>query len=503
MNNDHILPLLIALPLGAAFLIVLVGRLRESLSDLLATLVTAILVVCSLQLLGSDPQVYHMGGWGPPLGINLVSDPLSTLLLIVISGVSLLVCIYSIIYMTGYTNKPKYYGLLMLMIAGMNGVVLTGDLFNMYVFLEIAAIASYALVAFGTEHEELEASFKYLVLGSIASSFILFGIALMYSATGTLNLADISNIISQRGGLNSVMTFATALFIGGFGVKAAMVPFHAWLPDAHPSAPAPISAMLSGLLIKALGAYALIRLFYNVIGINPTYSALFIVLGLVSMIVGGLLAAGQWDFKRLLAYSSVSQMGYIVLALGIATPLAIVGGLFHLLNHGIFKSLLFLCSGAVERNTGTRDMRQMGGLCHRMPVTATTCAVGSLSISGIPPFNGFWSKLIIIIAAVQAEDKFGSWAYVIAALTVLGSFITLVYYVKVQRYVLFGKLPERLQKLREVPAAMCLALVVLALLCVAVGICCPFVLEKLIYPARDIVINKAAYTDLVDLVLMR
>ena len=398
--------------------------------------------------------------------------------------------------MAGYTDKPKYYGLLMLMIAGMNGVVLTGDLFNMYVFLEIAAIASYALVAFGTEHEELEASFKYLVLGSVASSFILFGIALMYSATGTLNLADISSIISEKG-LNSVMTFATALFIGGFGLKAAIVPFHAWLPDAHPSAPAPISAMLSGLLIKALGVYALIRLFFNVIGMNPTYSAVFIVLGLVSMIVGGLLAVGQWDFKRLLAYSSVSQMGYIVLALGIATPLAIVGGLFHLLNHSIFKSLLFLCSGAVERNTGTRDMRQMGGLCHKMPVTATACAIGSLSISGVPPFNGFWSKLIIIIAAVQATDKFGFWAYVIAAVTVLGSFITLVYYVKVQRYVLFGKLPEKLQNLREVPAAMCIGIAVLALLCVVIGIWCPFVLESLIYLARDVVLDKAAYVGLV------
>ena len=499
MNNNHVLPLFIAMPLGAAFLIVLVGRLRESLSDLLAVLVTAVLTVLSLYALGMTPQAYHMGGWRPPLGINLVSDPLSTLLLIIINAVSFLVCIYSITYMTGYTDKPKYYGLLMLMIAGMNGVVLTGDLFNMYVFLEIAAIASYALVAFGTEHEELEASFKYLVLGSVASSFILFGIALMYSATGTLNLADISKIITGKG-LNSVMTFATALFIGGFGLKAAMVPFHAWLPDAHPSAPAPISAMLSGLLIKALGVYALIRIFYSVIGVNATYSVILICLGILSMVVGVILAVGQWDFKRLLAYHSISQMGYVMLGVGIGSPLALAGGLFHLLNHSMFKSLLFLCSGAVEYSTGTRQLKKLGGLWYRMPVTGATCSVASLSISGVPPFNGFWSKLLIIVGAVQAADRFGPWAYLLAAITVLVSFLTLVSFVKVQRYVLFGGLSERLQKIKEVPAAMCIALIVFAILCLGLGIFCPFVLKSLIDPARDIVLNRASY---IDLVLMR
>ena len=496
MNDNNVLPLFIAVPLGAAFLIVLLGKLRESVSDLLAVLTTALLTVFSLYTLTLEAQIYRMGSWAPPIGINLVSDPLSTLLLIIINGVSFLVCIYSITYMTGYTDKPKYYSLLMLMIAGMNGVVLTGDLFNMYVFLEIAAISSYALVAFGTEHEELEASYKYLVLGSVASSFILFGIALMYSATGTLNLADISNVIT-RNGLNSVMTFATALFIGGFGLKAAMVPFHAWLPDAHPSAPAPISAMLSGLLIKALGVYALIRIFYSVIGVTATYSTILIVLGILSMVVGVILAVGQWDFKRLLAYHSISQMGYVMLGVGIGSPLAIAGGLFHLLNHSMFKSLLFLCSGAVEYSTGTRQLKKLGGLWYRMPVTSATCSVASLSISGVPPFNGFWSKLLIIVGAVQAADRFGPWAYVLAAITVLVSFLTLVSFVKVQRYVLFGGLSEKLQKIKEIPAAMCIALIVFAILCLGLGVLCPFVLKSLIDPARDVVLDKAGYIGLV------
>jgi multicomponent Na+:H+ antiporter subunit D len=425
-----------------------------------------------------------------------VSDPLSTLLLIVINCVSLLVCIYSVTYMKGYTDKPKYYGLLMLMITGMNGVVLTGDMFNMFVFLEIGGISSYALVAFGTEEEELEASFKYLVLGSIASSFVLLAIALIYSTAGTLNLADIAQTITEKGS-NSVMIFAAGLFIAGYGLKAAMVPFHAWLPDAHPSAPAPISAMLSGLLIKALGVYALIRIFYNVIGMNAAYSAILIVLGILSMVVGVILAVGQWDFKRLLAYHSISQMGYVMLGVGIGSPLALAGGLFHLLNHSMFKSLLFLCSGAVEYSTGTRQLKKLGGLWYRMPVTGATCSVASLSISGVPPFNGFWSKLLIIVGAVQAADRLGPWAYVLAAITVLVSFLTLVSFVKVQRYVLFGALPEKLKKVKEAPATMCIALIVLAILCVGLGVLCPFVLKSLIDPARDVVLDKAGYIGLV------
>ena len=187
------------------------------------------------------------------------------------------------------------------MLAGMHGVIMTGDLFNLFVFLEIASIASYALVAFGTEAEELEASFKYAIMGSVASSFILLAIALTYGYTSTLNLADISLVLSQKGG-GFLITFVSVLFLVGFGLKAALVPFHAWLPDAHPSAPAPISAMLSGVLIKTLGIYAIIRIFFNVFGTAHTpILSILMFLGVLSMLVGVILALSQWDFKRLLA----------------------------------------------------------------------------------------------------------------------------------------------------------------------------------------------------------
>jgi multicomponent Na+:H+ antiporter subunit D len=387
------------------------------------------------------------------------------------------------------------------MVAGMNGLVLSGDIFNLFVFLEIASLASYALVGFGCEHEELEASFKYMVLGSIASTFILFAIALIYGNTGALNMAYVSKAI-QDSGLNAGLGFALCLFIVGFGLKAALVPFHAWLPDAHPSAPAPISAMLSGVLIKTLGVYALVRIIFNVFGISVPISWVLIVLGILSMIVGVFLAVGQWDFKRLLAYHSISQMGYVMLGIGLGAlilarngnttwaSLAILGGLFHLVNHAVFKSLLFLTSGSVQMATGTRYLKELGGLADRMPVTRAACTVASASIAGIPPFNGFWSKLILVVAAVQA----GFWG--IAAVTVLVSLVTLISFLKVQRYVFLGELPENLRYVKENKNSMLVAMIFLACLCVLMGllVIVPSLKANILDPAVKVLTDGLLYS---------
>ena len=439
------LPLFVALPLGVAFIIPLAGLLWKRSALVLAVVTNAILAILAYGMIGAEHVVYPVGGWEPPFGICMVMDAFTVFMLLMLTVVSFLIALYSAAYMKRYTSGVRFYCLFMLMVTGMNGVVISGDLFNIYVFLEIAAFSSYALVAFGIGREELEASFKYMVLGGLGSSLILIGIAFMYSITGTLNLADIGGSLNALGE-NAMVLFITALFLAGFGLKAALVPFHAWLPDAHPSAPAPISAMLSGLLIKALGVYCLARIFYNVIGLGATTSVALIVLGMLSMVVGAVLAIGQWDFKRMLAYSSISQIGYIVFAFGLGTPLAIAGGLFHLINHAFFKSLLFLCSGAVEYSTRTRDLRQLGGLWRKMPVTTATCSIGSLAISGIPPLGGFFSKLIITIAAVQAVTYIGPIAYVLAAITVGVSFLTIVYFVKLQKRVLLRESSRRARR---------------------------------------------------------
>ena len=499
------LPLFIAVPLVMAFLLPMFGRKGKTAATVLANLVTVSLLVFALASIGKT-EVYEVGKWSIPLGINLVLDGLSSLLLLAISVVSAAAMLFSARYMERYTAKTKYLSLFLLMVAGMNGVVLSGDIFNLFVFLEIASLASYALVGFGCEHEELEASFKYMVLGTIASIFILFAIALTYGNTGTLNMAYISKAIQskaiQDSGLNAGLKFALALFIVGFGLKAALVPFHAWLPDAHPSAPAPISAMLSGVLIKSLGVYSLVRIVFNVFGVSVSVSWVLVALGVLSMVIGVFLAVGQWDFKRLLAYHSISQMGYVILGIGIGAlilarngkvewaALAILGGLFHLVNHAVFKSLLFLTSGSVEMATGTRQLKEMGGLVERLPFTRTTCTVASASIAGIPPFNGFWSKLILVVAAIQAGFLY------LAVVTVIVSLVTLISFLKIQRYVFLGELPENLQQTKENKGTMLVAMVFLACLCVLMGllVLVPGLKQSILDPAVQVLTDGLKYS---------
>jgi len=489
--NHELIPLFVAIPLGSAFIVSLLGKKLRGFADTFSNLATFSLFSLSLlsflltKRLGTI--VYKVGGWIPPIGICMVLDSLTSFMLVTINLVAFLATIYSISYMEKYTAKWKFYTLFLLMLAGMDGVIVTGDMFNLFVFLEIGAISSYALVAFGVEHEELEASFKYTVMGSIASSFILLGIALLYSYTSSLNMADISRTLAQRGN-GQIVFFVSVLFLMGFGLKAALVPFHAWLPDAHPSAPAPISAMLSGVLIKALGVYALARIFFNVLGMTATTSSILMVLGTASMIIGGLLALGQEDIKRLFAYSSISQIGYVVFGIGMGTTFGILAGLFHLFNHATFKSLLFLNSGSIEYATGTRDLRKMGGLTSKMPVTGYSSLVGSLSISGVPPLNGFWSKLLIILAAIQAKH------FIFASIAVLVSILTLVYYLKVQRLAFFGELKDSLRGIKEVPLTMKLSMIVLSIICIFGGLLLiPGIQKNFLNLATEVLANGTNY----------
>jgi multicomponent Na+:H+ antiporter subunit D len=305
--------------------------------------------------------------------------------------------------------------------------------------------------------------------------------------TGTVNMADASIALMTRTGFAKVLI--AVLFISGFGTKAAIAPFHAWLPDAHPAAPAPISAMLSGILIKSLGVYALIRILYNILGMTYPISMVLTALAVLSILGGSFLAIGQWDMKRLLACSSISQVGYIILGLGLATPMGVMGGLFHLFNHAIIKPLLFMSAGAVEYATGTRQMKDLGGLRQNMPVTANTSLIASLALSGIPPFNGFWSKLFIILACVQAGRL---WLAIIA---VIGSILTLAYLLRAQKYVFFG--PSKHTNIVEVPFVMCASMIVLALICVLTGLFFPFVLGNIINPAVAILMNGTNYSRMI------
>ncbi len=507
---EQLVPVFIILPLVSAFIIPVTGRFSQNFTRGLSSivfLILTVLCVASIGLWDRGMIIYTVGGWKPvgdiPIGIDLIFDGFSAFILGIINFIALLSSFYSIGYIKKYTSENNFYTLLCLMIAGMNGVVLSGDLFNIYVFLEIASIASYALVAFGVEKEELEASFKYQVLGGLGSLIILIGVGLVYWITGTLNIADSSNLLITKFD-NKFYIVTQILFIAGFGLKAAIVPFHTWLPDAHSSAPSPISSLLSGVLIKAVGIYVLIRLFFHMFDLTYEVSLLFTLLGVLSMIVGGILAIGQSDYKRLLAYSSISQVGYIITGVGlgmliIATggdgsiaALAIFGGLFHLLNHAIFKSLMFMTAGVVEHSTNLRDLRMLGGLSRKMPLTTNASFAGSMSISGLPPFSGFFSKLIIIIAAFQAQY------YVVGAIAALMSIITLAYFLKFHKDTFLSKARSEVRQFLPVPVTMKVPLVILGILCVVLGVfLVPQMKEIFMDPAINVIIDTDQYSEII------
>jgi multicomponent Na+:H+ antiporter subunit D len=475
--------LYIGLPLAVAAVLPLVGKAsKRVLPDLLSNAVLAGLLVYAATgaraLLAQGPIVQQVRWFGDAVNIRIALDGFSLFMLMAIQLVSLCVGLYSINYMEHYGAKANYYALLLVMVAGMNGLVLSQDLFNVYIFLEVAAVASYALVAYGLGAEELEASFKYLMLSVVASAAILVSIAILYGMTGALGFDEVAAGLRILNA-NVVVGVAAAMFLMGFGLKAALIPFHAWLPDAHPSAPAPISAILSGLLIKVSGVYAMTRIFFRVLGMTPALSQIMMWLGAVSIVLAAFLALGQTDMKRMLAYSSISQVGYVVLGIGLGTPLGVAGGLFHLFNHAIAKSLLFLTSGSVQQATGTRNLDEMGGLAKRMPWTAGTNLIGSLSIAGVPPLGGFWSKLVIIIALIQSGES------ALAVIAVLASVLTLWYYLILQRKAFFGKLSERWTHVKEAPFWMTTASVILAVLVVGVGLWFATVFSSWIQPAAD------------------
>lgn len=497
--EGRILPLFVAVPLAGAFLVPLLSKLWSRFSDLISNICTALLLGTSvygwLMVNASGmPLHYWVGGWRI-IGIAMWFDALTALVVLIINIVGFCATIYSIRYLDRYTSgRWKFFTLLLLLIAGLNGLAISGDLFNMFVFIEISAIASYALVAFGTEEEEVEAAFKYMVLGEVGGAVLLFGIALIYARASTLNLAHLSQVLAGFG-RTPFYWFVIATVLIGFAIKMGMEPFHAWLADAHFSAPAPISAMLSGVFIKVTGVYAMSRLMFNVFGVSraetPAFFNLLLAFGAVSMVLGGLLAYTQNDYKRLLAYSSVSQIGYILVALGIGNFWGIAGALFHIIAHALGKGTLFLASGSVERQTGTRNLEELKGLEKTMPATTWSHILASFSMAGLPPFAGFFSKLFIIIGAVAAR------MYWLAFLAALFSAVTLGYLTKVVNMAFFVKKDDSVTSTREAPALMVLAMLVLVVLTVAVGVGFRGVLDHLVGPAARVLLNGLEYARLV------
>jgi proton-translocating NADH-quinone oxidoreductase chain N len=366
----------------------------------------------------------------------------------------------------------NFLNLTMVLLLGMNGIALVTDLFSLYVFLEATSIAAFVLIALRRDNPGLEGAFKYLVLSAIASAFILAGLGLIFMNTGSLRYEDIALIFATWGQLSNhaLILAAFIMLIVGFSIKAGLVPFHGWLPDAYQGAPASVSIILGGIVTKMAGVYAIIRLLSDLIISQPVVNTCFMIFAMLSIFYGAVAAVGQTDFKRILAYSSISQIGYIVLGVACGSVIGYIGAVMHFFNHATFKTTLFVNSAAVEEQTGTTDITQLGGLQKQMPVTAITSIVAFFSTAGIPPLAGFWSKLLIVIAVWQA------YGGIIAGLALTASLFTAAYFLKLQRNVFFGPAEEKLAEVKEADNGYKVTEIVLTVITVLMGLIFPAIL---------------------------
>ena len=424
-------------------------------------------------------------------------DALSALLVLVLSVVGLAALLYSVDYLEHQPLLDRigvgkaehrlaiFYALLVWFLGTMAWAVVTNNIVMLYVAVEATTLTSGLLVAFFWDRRALEAGYKYLMLLTVGITFALFGCVVVYAAgaaTGRLAGREALLISSLRAVApfmpHRISLIATALLVIGFGMKAGLAPFHAWLPDAHAEAPTPVSVLLSGVMIK-VALYALARTVSIFFPAIPQITIFAVALGVFTMLLGVLLAMAQDDLKRLLAYSSVSQMGYILAGIGLGTYLGAFGGLFHLLNHAIFKSLLFMSVGAVIYATGRRRVSDLGGLARQMPITSLCFVVGALAIAGFPPFNGFMSKFTIYLALA---DSGMWWAVAIAVFT---SLLTMVALIRPAYRVFWGAPAQpaaELEGAREVPATLWVPMLALAAACLVLGVA-PAIANSLLHRA--------------------
>jgi len=376
------------------------------------------------------------------------------------------------IYSISYIKKDvvRYHSLLLLTLGAVQDTFFATDLVNFYVFLEMTTIVTYFLIIHDRDTLAMKAGYKYLLMSLGGAFLILLSVLFAYHYTGNYELIGIVSCGTPA---------APLLFLAGCFVKAGVVPFHVWLPDAHPAAPSPISAFLSGLMIK-IGAYGIIRVItphinfdLSVSNIGNLLSLIIVFIGIISIFVGAFLALIQTDVKRLLAYSSISQMGYILLGIGLGTKLGLAGGLYHLINHTIFKGLLFLGMGAVIYRVGSKKLADLGGLWREMPITATTCIIAAFSISGIPPFNGFASKMLLGKAA-------GEFSMILKYILTLASAFTFASFFKLIKFAFFGKEKNPTSSVQEAPIAMLMPMAILSVMCIILGLQADLVLNHLI-----------------------
>lgn len=477
--RPHFIILLVIVPLIAAPLVMLLGR--NGIAFVMTLLAVFFSFFASAMLLLNVLEIgtvsYHLGGWAPPVGIEYRADAANAFVVLIVSAIGAVSLPYarvSIKQEIPEHNHAMFYACFLLCFAGLQGVAITGDAFNVFVFLEISSLSTYVLIALGAEKDKraLSAAYDYLILGTIGATFFVIGLGLLFMATGTLNLADLSERIVEMDG-NRTVRSAFAFIAIGMGLKIAMYPLHRWLPGAYTYSPSVISAFLAGTATK-VALYVLLRFLLSVFSPKfgfavDTIELILLPLALVAMFAASAIATFQDNFKRLLAFSSVAQVGYMLLGVGLLNTTGISGSVVHMFNHAVTKTALFLAAGAIIYRVGSPMIVAMSGMGRQMPFTSAAIALGGLSLIGVPGNAGFISKWALVSGALEK----GWWP--IAFLIVASSMIAVIYVWKIVE-TLYLKQPEPHVEVREAPFWLLVPIWVLILTSIYFGFDAEFTL---------------------------
>jgi len=434
-------------------------------------------------------HVVQIGNWQAPFGITLVSDVFSAIMLVLAGMMGVSVLVYSLAEIDRPRERFGYHPLLHMLLMGVSGSFLTGDVFNLYVWFEVMLISSFALLALGGEPAQIEGSIKYVTLNLVASALLLTSIGLVYGLTGTLNMADLALKLDQlpASGLTSMLA---VLFLVAFGMKAAVFPLFFWLPASYHTCPVPVSAIFAGLLTK-VGVYVLIRTFTLLFVHDTGYThGLLLGISALTMVTGVLGALAQNEFRRILSFHIVSQIGYMTLGLALYTPLALAGSVFYIAHHIIVKTNLFLVSGVARRLGGTFDLKGLGGLHALRPSLGVLFLIPALSLAGLPPLSGFFAKLALIQAALGMEE------YLVAGVALAVSLLTLLSMMKIWNEAFWKPAPGKIDASRPVEVALLAPIVALAALTVLIGFSAGPLFELSETAARQL-LDRSAYINAV------
>lgn len=468
--------LIVIIPLMSSFLCPLLGLWRKEACHGWVVFSLSLSVLASintlLYVIDSGSVHYRLGNWNPPWGIEYVIDHFGAFMVVIISTMSLFAAVYGkkTIEKELSGRTIYFYTLFLLLVTALLGIAVTGDVFNLYVFLEIASLAGYALIAVGKDKAPV-ASFRYIVMGTIGACFYLIGLGYLYVVTGSLNMADLRILLPPLYANRVVQTAFVFIFIG-FGIKIALFPLHTWQPDAYTYAPSAVSVIISTAMAKT-SIYALIRIIFSVFTLNfvTGFVAVFDVIcwiSVIAMIFGSVYAIAQNNLKKMLAYSSIANVGYIMLGVGLSTStsLGLTPALMHILNHAVMKGCMFMIACAFIHKAGLWDIKDFVGLGRRMPYTCFAFILAALAMIGMPPSVGFITKWYLILAALEAGQ------YIFVAVILFSTLLMIVYFWRVIEvmYIRVGEGQREEIKVEEIPMSMLIPGLILAVLCFLIGI---------------------------------